>query len=109
MLNIRYFMFMPNNPSAPDRKLGEKIKAGQESAEYLWHVPDDADTREKLRLLLEEIKELSAKKGRTEMPKLCDELLEALRSDPTQQQVDLLHDGFGRLQKLWGAAKTGLL
>lgn len=100
---------MANDPNASDAELGRKIKRGQESAEYLWHVPNDADTREKLKLLLEEIKQLSAKKGRTEMPRLCDELLEALQSDPTQQQVDLLHDGFGRLYKLWGAAKTGLL
>ncbi|MGD8727979.1 MAG: hypothetical protein PVH40_10060 [Gemmatimonadales bacterium] len=100
---------MPNNPGAPDAELGEKIKLGQETAEYLWHVPDDADTRRKLAGLLQEIKALSAQKGRTEMPKLCEELLEALRSDPTQQQVDLLHDGFNRLRKLFGAAKTGLL
>jgi hypothetical protein len=100
---------MPNDSNAPDAELGDKIKLGQESAEYLWHVPDDMDTRDKLRVLVAEIKELSAKKGRTEMPKLCDELLEALRSDPSQQQVDLLHDGFNRLQKLFGAAKTGLL
>ena len=100
---------MPNDPNIPDAELGDKIKLGQETAEYLWHVPDDADSREKLRVLLDEIKELSAKKGRTEMPRLCDELLEALRSDPTQQQVDLLHDGFNRLHKLFGAAKTGLL
>jgi DNA-binding MarR family transcriptional regulator len=100
---------MPNNPNIPDAELGDKIKLGQETAEYLWHVPDDTDSREKIRVLLDEIKELSAKKGRTEMPRLCDDLLEALRSDPTQQQVDLLHDGFNRLQKLFGAAKTGLL
>ncbi len=100
---------MPHDPQSPDAELGEKIKLGQETAEYLWHVPDDADTREKLKVLLAEIKELSAKKGRTEMPKLCDTMLEALQSGPTQQQVDLLHDGFGRLHKLWGAAKTGLL
>ena len=100
---------MPNDPSASDAQLGEKIKLGQESAEYLWHVPDDIGIRDKLRVLIVEIKELSAKKGRTEMPKLCDEMLEALQSDPTQQQVDLLHDGFNRLQKLFGAAKTGLL
>lgn len=100
---------MPNDTQRPDPDLGARIKEGQESAEYLWHVPDDASTREKLRVQLEEIKALSAKKGRTEMPRLCDEMLAALQSSPTPQQVDLLHDGFNRLQKLWGAAKTGLL
>ena len=100
---------MANDQQSLDADLGKKIKLGQETAEYLWHVPDDAETREKLKVLIEEIKELSAKKGRTEMPRLCDELLEALQSEPTQQQVDLMHDGFSRLHKLWGAAKTGLL
>ncbi len=100
---------MANDQRTPDTELGEKIKLGQETAEYLWHVPDDAETRGKLKVLIEEIRELSAKRGRTEMPRLCDELLEALQSEPTQQQVDLMHDGFGRLHKLWGAAKTGML
>jgi hypothetical protein len=43
------------------------------------------------------------------MPKLCDELLTALRAQPTPQQVDILQDGFDRLYKLWAAAKSGLL
>ena len=45
---------MPNPQDSQDASLGRKIKRGQETAEYLWHVPDDADTREKLKLLLEE-------------------------------------------------------
>jgi hypothetical protein len=100
---------MPNRPSPPDPELGRRIVEGRESAEYLWHVPDDAGTRAKLKLLLEEIREMSAKQGRTEMPKLCDEMLTALQASPTPQQLDLMQDGFNRLHKLWGAAKTGLI
>ena len=100
---------MPDSPLSPADELGAKIKDGQDAVEYLWHVPDDAGTREKLAAILAEIQDLSARKGRREMPKLCDELLTALRASPSPQQVDLLHGGFERLQKLWQAAKTGLM
>ena len=100
---------MPDSPLSPADELGAKIKEGQEAVEYLWHVPDDAATRDKLARVLDEIQDLSARKGRREMPKLCDELLTALRASPSPQQVDLLHSGFERLQKLWQAAKTGLM
>ncbi|MBI2402903.1 MAG: hypothetical protein HYV20_09260 [Gemmatimonadetes bacterium] len=89
--------------------LGKMIRDGKDTASYLWQVPDDAATRSRLEQLLREIRDQSAKKGRREMPKLCDELLTALRASPSPQQVDLLQDGFDRLYKLWEAAKTGLV
>ncbi|MBI2616309.1 MAG: hypothetical protein HYW52_11665 [Gemmatimonadetes bacterium] len=89
--------------------LGKMIRDGKDTASYLWQVPDDAATRSRLEQLLHEIRDQSAKKGRREMPKLCDELLTALRASPSPQQVDLLQDGFDRLYKLWEAAKTGLV
>lgn len=88
--------------------LGKMIVEGKDAASYLWQVPDDQATRARLAQLVEEIRDQSAKKGRREMPKLCEELLTALRASPTPQQVDLLQDGFDRLYKLWEAAKTGL-
>ena len=88
--------------------LGKAILEGKEAASYLWQVPDDQTTRERLAKLVEEIRDQSRKKGRHEMPTLCDELLTALRASPSPQQVDLLQDGFDRLYQLWGAAKTGL-
>lgn len=89
--------------------LGKMIVEGKDAASYLWQVPDDQATRQKVEQLLQKIREDSAKKGRREMPKVCDELLTALRASPSPQQVDLLQDGFDRLYKLWGAAKTGLV
>jgi hypothetical protein len=89
--------------------LGKLIQSGKDAASYLWQVPDDEGTRSRLQQMLQEIKDQSAKKGRREMPKLCDELLTALRATPSPQQVDLLQDGFDRLYKLWEAAKTGML
>lgn len=89
--------------------LGKAIVAGKEAVAYLWNVPDDDATREQVRSLLASIREQSAKKGRREMPRLCDELLEALDASPTPQQVDILQDGFDRLYRLWAAAKSGLM
>jgi len=89
--------------------LGKAILEGKETASYLWQVPDDQATRQRLERLVEQIRDQSAKKGRREMPRLCEELLTALRASPSPQQVDLLQDGFDRLYKLWEAAKTGLV
>jgi hypothetical protein len=90
-------------------ELGTNIVAGKDAAAYLWQQPDDAATRQRLVDLLQRIKDGSAKQGRSEMPRICDELLVAARAQPTPQQVDLLQDGFDRLYKLWSAAKSGLL
>lgn len=89
--------------------LGTAIVSGRDAVAFLWQVPDDADTRRRLVELLERIRGLSTKQGRTEMPKLCAELLAAVRVQPTPQQVDMLQDGFDRLYKLWAAAKSGLM
>ena len=89
--------------------LGKLIVEGKDSATYLWQVPNDASARARMQQILQEVRDQSAKKGRREMPKLCEELLTALHASPTPQQVDLLQDGFDRLYKLWEAAKTGLL
>lgn len=89
--------------------LGKMIIEGREATTYLWHVPDDADTRNKITRLLEQIRDQSAKKGRKEMPSICEELLAALHDGPGPQPVDLLHDGFDRVYKLWKAAKSGLV
>lgn len=107
---------MPPDDSSPPRRsqplldaLGKLVQDGKDAAAYLWQVPDDQGTRARLQQLLQEIKDQSARKGRREMPRLCDELLTALRASPTPQQVDLLQDGFDRLYKLWEAAKTGMV
>ena len=89
--------------------LGKMVVEGKDAASYLWQVPDDQATRQKLEQLVQLIRDESAKKGRREMPKLCEELLTALRASPSPQQVDLLQDGFDRLHKLWAAAKTGMV
>jgi hypothetical protein len=90
-------------------QLGSDIVAGKDAAAFLWNVPDDVATRTKMVDLLQKIRDGSAAQGRSEMPRLCEELLLAARAQPTPQQVDILQDGFDRLYKLWAAAKSGLL
>jgi len=89
--------------------IGTAIVTGKDAVAFLWQVPDDAATREQVIKLLAQIRDGSARQGRTEMPRLCEDLLVAARAQPTPQQVDMLQDGFDRLYKLWAAAKSGLL
>jgi hypothetical protein len=90
-------------------EMGTAITAGKDAVAFLWQVPGDTATREQVVDLLTRIRDGSARQGRTEMPRLCEELLVAARAQPTPQQVDMLQDGFDRLYKLWAAAKSGLL
>jgi len=89
--------------------LGKMCTEGKQLAEYLWQVPDDATVREQLLTLLGGIAAESAKQGRREMPRICEELVIAAKATPSPQQVDLLVNGFDRLIQLWQAAKSGLL
>jgi hypothetical protein len=99
----------PRKPMPPlmDR-LGELCAAGRDSATYLWQVPNDEAVRRKIAELLGEIKVEAAKQGRQEMGRLVLELETAIAASPSPQQVELLQDGFERLMRLWGAAKSGL-
>jgi hypothetical protein len=99
----------PRKPMPPlmDR-LGELCTAGHESATYLWQVPNDEAVRQKLAGILAEIKVEAAKGGRQEMGRLAVELQTALAASASPQQVELLQDGFERLNRLWAAAKSGL-
>jgi hypothetical protein len=91
----------------PDR-LGELCQSGKEAAEYLWQVPHDETVRRKIAELLAEIKVEAAKTNRREMGRLADELGAAAQASPSPQQVEILQDGFDRLHRLWGAARSGL-
>jgi len=107
---------MPDDPNpAPRRpvpplmdRLGELCTAGRENATYLWQVPNDEGVRQKIAGILAEIKVEAAKGGRQEMGRLAVELQTALAASASPQQVELLQDGFERLNRLWAAAKSGL-
>jgi hypothetical protein len=89
-------------------RLGELCVTGRESATYLWQVPNDEGVRGKIAGILAEIKVEAAKGGRQEMGRLAAELENALAVSPSPQQVELLQDGFERMNRLWAAAKSGL-
>jgi hypothetical protein len=107
---------MPDDPKpAPRRpmpplmdRLGELCAAGRDSATYLWQVPNDEGVRGKIAGILAEIKVEAAKSGRQEMGRLAVELETAIMASPSPQQVELLQDGFERMNRLWAAAKSGL-
>jgi hypothetical protein len=94
-------------PPLMDR-LGELCVAGRDSATYLWQVPNDEGVRRKIAEILAEIKVEAAKGGRQEMGRVASELEAALAVSPSPQQVELLQDGFERMNRLWAAAKSGL-
>lgn len=90
-------------------RLGKAIIEGQQTAEYLWQVPDDRIARARIVEVLQVIETESANRGRQEMPRLCAQLIRAMRASASPQQVDLLQDGFHRLYQMWQAAKTGMV
>ena len=105
-----------SNPNAPRPSreplldaLGKMCAEGKQAAEYLWQVPKDEAMRSKILDLLNQIGAEGARQGRTEMPRLVEELKIAAQATPSPQQVDRLVDGFDRLTKLWQAAKSGLM
>ncbi len=105
-----------SNPSAPRRPqpplmdaLGKLCTEGKQLADYLWQVPKDEAARQKIAAILDQISAAASKQGRTEMPRICEELKTAAKASPSPQQVDLLVTGFDRLMNLWQAAKSGLL
>ena len=105
-----------STPDAPRRPqpplmdaLGKLCTEGKELADYLWQVPKDESARQQILHILDQIAAESAKQGRKEMPRICDELKTAAKASPSPQQVDVLVNGFDRLVSLWRAAKSGLL
>src|SRR2546425_9920405 len=77
--------------------LGKLCTEGKEAADYLWQVPKDEAMRQKILDLLEQIAVESAKQGRKEMPRICEELKTAAQASASPQQVDSVVNGFDRL------------
>src|SRR2546427_18725 len=67
-----------SDPKAPRRPplmdaLGKLCTDGKQLADYLWQVPSDAGVRQQILGILEQIAAESAKQGRREMPRICEE------------------------------------
>src|SRR5256712_2038135 len=89
--------------------LGKLCTEGKQAADYLWQVPKDEAMRQKILDLLDQIAVESAKQGRKEMPRICEELKTAAQASASPQPVDILGNDFDRLMHLWQAAQPGLL
>src|SRR2546427_10038385 len=87
--------------------LGKLCTEGKEAADYLWQVPKDEAMRQKILDLLEQIAVESAKQGRKEMPRICEELKTAAQASASPQQVDILVNGFDRLGRPVQGAHAG--
>src|SRR3989442_15485392 len=105
-----------SDPNAPRRfqpplldALGKLCTDGKQLADYLWQVPDDAGARQKILDILDQIAQESAKQGRREMPRICEDLRTAAKASPSPQQVDMLVNGFDPPGGLWQGPKFRLL
>src|SRR5438094_9671808 len=83
----------PNAPRRPQPPLmdalGKLCTDGKQLADYLWQVPAASGVRQQILGILDQIAAESAKQGRREMPRICEELQTAAKSTPRPQQVDL--------------------
>ncbi len=107
---------MPEAPLRQERssfplldRLGELCASGRDSSAYLWQVPMDATMRNEIARKLVEIRAECHRTNRGEMTRIVEELEIAMQASPSPQQVEILQDGFDRLVKLWGCAKSGLI
>src|SRR3989441_13207568 len=87
--------------------LGKLCTEGKEAADYLWQVPKDEAMGQKILDLLEQIAVESAKQGRWEMPRVCEELKTAAQASASPQLRDILVNGFHRPVHLWQADEAG--
>src|SRR5207245_9472385 len=89
--------------------LGKLCTEGKEAADYLWQVPKDEAMRQKILDLLDQIAVESAKQGRKEMPRICEELTTAAQASASPPQVAILVNGLDRRGHLWHATNSRLL
>src|SRR2546428_14114831 len=89
--------------------LGKLCTEGKEAADYLWQVPKDEAMRQKILDLLDQIAVESAKQGRKEIPRSCEEPKTAAQANASPQQGDILVNRYDRLGHLCQRAKSGRL
>jgi len=89
-------------------RLGILCLQGQDVATYLFQVPDDETQWTKMRVIVEEILKETAGSQRRELPRLVNELKEAVDGSHDMMTADQLQSGFDRLVKLWKSARSGI-
>src|SRR2546429_7105083 len=101
-----------SDPKAPRRPplmdaLGKLCTDGKQLADYLWQVPDDAAVRQQILGILEQIAVESAKHGRRELPRICEDLKTPAKPTPSPQQLHLPVNGSDRLTGLRQGPNSG--
>jgi hypothetical protein len=89
--------------------LGKLCFEGQDVANYLFQVPDDASQWDRIRSIVDAILIEAAKTTRRELPAIAKEMKEALTQAPSVMVAEQLMSGFDRMTKLWKSAKSGLM
>src|SRR2546430_8892092 len=97
-----------SDPNPPRRSqpplmdgLGKLCTEGKQLADYLWQGPKDEPARHKIVAILDQIAAEAGKQGRTEMPRICEQLKTAAKATPNPQQVDVLVSRFEPLGRPW--------
>jgi hypothetical protein len=89
--------------------LGKLCFAGQDAANYLFQVPDDASQWDKIEKIIDAIIVEAAKTKRRELPSIAEEMKQALQQPHSAVLAEQLLDGFDRMTRLWKSAKSGLM
>ena len=81
---------------------------GLDVARYLFQVPDDEGERDRVRAILKAILAEPGVKARRELPKVAEDMQQALEGESTPMAAERLQEGFERMIRLSQAAKSGL-
>ena len=95
-------------PQPPLDDVGKLLFEGKDVADYLFQVPDDEAQRDRLRVLLDGIVEAAKIGGHNELPRIAREVRTTLAEPASPRAAEMLQVGFGRMVRLWQAARSGL-
>jgi hypothetical protein len=98
-----------NSGRRPLDPLGKLCFEGQDVANYLFQVPDDASQWERLQRIVDAILAETAKTKRRELPAIAREIRDLTQGPHSAMVAEQLVNGFDRMIKLWKSARSGLM
>ena len=84
---------MSDGPQHLDN-LGQLCRDGLDIARYLFQVPDDEGERDRVRTILKAIIAEPGVKARRELPKVVEDMQQALEGESTPMAAERLQEGF---------------
>jgi hypothetical protein len=88
--------------------LGKLCFEGQEVAAYLFQVPDDTEQWKRMEGIVEGILKHTARAQHRELPRIAQDMKQALAEPHSVQTADQLVASVDRITKLWKAARSGI-